>query len=66
MEFKEKLTEIQHLFGDLSTAIPEPTKAYMDLIEKVMKTGNIPVKYKELILFPSLSFKSAIGALPIT
>ena len=54
MEFMEKLTEIQHLFGELSTAIPEPTKAYMELIERVMKTGNIPVKYKELI-FISLS-----------
>ncbi len=49
MESSEKLDEIQQLFGGLSASTPEPTKEYMDLIEKVMKTTKIPIKYKELI-----------------
>ena len=54
MELSEKLNEIQRIFGNYSTSFPEPTKEYMKLIESVMSSGKIPVKYKELI-FVALS-----------
>lgn len=49
MESSEKLNEIQQLFSGLTASYPEPAKEYMNLIEKVMKTNKIPIKYKELI-----------------
>jgi AhpD family alkylhydroperoxidase len=49
MEISKRLAEIQQLLGNYSSSIPNPTKNYTDLIESVMSTGVIPVKYKELI-----------------
>lgn len=58
MEASERLTEIQNLFSELTGSNPEPSKNYMALIDSVIQSKAIPLKYKELIFLAlSLSQK---------